>query len=81
MKLNEGHFSIETVIIHFWINFKGAIHKGRLHIRGGGVQVKVDKCGQGERGWIAKCGHPLGKKNIFTIFANFTQMIWQHVCI
>ena len=42
---------------------------------GGGGQAKVDKCGQGEGGWgwLAKCGHPLGKKIIATIFVKFTQ--------
>ena len=37
----------------------------------------MDKCGQGEgggEGWLAKCGRPLGKKIIATIF-KFTQVI------
>ena len=29
---------------------------------GGGGQAKVDKCGQGDGWWLAKCGRPLGKK-------------------
>ena len=41
--------------------------------RGGG-QAKVDRRGQGEGGWLAKCGHPLGKKIIATIFVRFTQI-------
>ena len=32
-------------------------------------------------GWLAKCGRPLGKKVIATIFAKFTQIIWQYVCL
>ena len=61
--------------LHF--DSKGAIHKGCLHIRGGGRgggQAKVDRRGQGEWGWLAKCGHPLGKKIIATIFVRFTQI-------
>ena len=39
-----------------------------------GGQTKVDRRGQGEGGWLAKCGRPLGKKNIATIFVRFTQI-------
>ena len=46
-----------------------------------GGQAKVDKCGQGKMGWLAKCGRALGKKVIATIFVKFTQMIWQYICI
>ena len=45
---------------------------------GRGGQAKVDKCGQGEEGWLGKCGSPLGKKIIATIFVKFTQIIWQY---
>ena len=51
---------------------------------GGGGEGGSDKSGQmqtGERGWLAKCGRPLGKKIIATIFVKFTQIIWQYVCI
>ena len=55
------------------------------HSSGEDGQTKVGKCGQGEgqgeRGWLAKCGSPLGKKIIATIFVEFTQIIWQYVCI
>ena len=63
-----------------WISL-GAIHKGCLHVRGEGGQTKVDKCGQEERGWLAKCGRPLGKEIIATVFVKFTQIIWQYVYI
>ena len=43
-----------------------------------GGQAKVEKCGQGEGEWLAKCGHPLGEKNIAIIFIKFTQIIWQY---
>ena len=52
-----------------------------VHTLGGGGQEKVDKCGQGEGGWLAKCGHPLGKKIIAAISVKFTQIIWQYVRI
>ena len=48
---------------------------------GEGVQANVDKCGLGEGGWLAKCGRPLGKKNIATIFVKFTQIFWQYVSV
>ena len=51
---------------------------------GGGQKGGSDKSGQmqtGERGWLAKCGRPLGQKIIATIFIKFTQIIWQYVCI
>ena len=41
----------------------GTIHKGCLLIRGEeGGQAKVSKCGQGDSGWLAKCGRMLRKK-------------------
>ena len=61
----------------------GAIHKGCPHIRER-EREGADKSGQikkGEEGWLAKCGRPLGKKIIATIFVKFTQIIWQYVCI
>ena len=64
--------------------FYGAIHKECPHIRGGGGEggeAKLDKCRQGERGWLAKFGRPLGKKILATIFVKFTQKIWQYICI
>ena len=60
----------------------GAIHKGCPHIRGGrGVRQKWTNADRGRGEWLAKCGRPLGKKIIATIFVKFTQIIWQHVCI
>ena len=58
----------------------GAIHKGCPHIRGEGVRQKWTNADSGRR-WLAKCGRPLGKKNVATIFVKFTQIIWQYVCI
>ena len=61
----------------------GAIHKGCLHIKGGrGVRQKWTNTNRGMGGGeVAKCGRLLGKKIIATIFVEFTQIIWQYVCI
>ena len=61
----------------------GAIHKGCLHIRGGGaggVRQKWKNADRG-RGWLTKGGRLLGEKIIATIFVKFTQVIWQYGCI
>ena len=42
-----------SVQSRYRIFVKGAIHKGCPHIRGEGVQTKVDKYGQGEGEWLA----------------------------
>ena len=47
---------------------------------GEGVRQKWTNADRG-RGWLAKCGRPLGKKIIATIFVKLTQIIWQYVCI
>ena len=56
-----------------------------VHTLGGGEggrgEAKLDKCRQGERGWLAKFGRPLGKKIIGTIFVKFTLIICQYVHI
>ena len=59
----------------------GAIHKGCLHIRGGGGSGKSGKMLTGGGGWLAKGGRLLGQKIIATIFVKLTQLIWQYVCI
>ena len=61
-----------------------AIHKGCPHIRkggGGGGSGNSGKMRREGGGWLAKCGRPLGKKILTTIFVKFTQIIWQYVCI
>ena len=59
----------------------GAIHKGCLHIRGGGESDKSGKMLTGGGGWLTKGGRLLGQKIIATTFVKLTQIIWQYVCI
>ena len=47
---------------------------------GSGKSEQIPTEGGGEW-WLAKCGRLLGKKIIATIFVEFTQIIWQYVCI
>ena len=44
---------------------------------GGEDQAKVDKCGRGGA-WLAKCGCPLGKKIVATIFVKY---LVNHACV
>ena len=55
----------------------GAIYKGFPHIwgRGGGGSGKSGQMQTGGEGWLAKCGFPLGKKIMATIFVKFTQIL------
>ena len=59
-------------------NKNGAINKRFPHFRRGGGSGKSGEMRTGEGEWLAKCGHPLGEKNIATIFVKFTQIIWQY---
>ena len=59
-------------------NKNGAINKRFPHIRRGGGSGKSGEMRTWEGEWLAKCGHPLGEKNIATIFVKFTQIIWQY---
>ena len=57
----------------------GVIHKGCPHIRvggggGRGVRQKWINAGTVGGGWLAKCGRPLGKKIMATIFVRFTHI-------
>ena len=42
---------------------------------GGGGSGKSGQIRTGGGGWLAKCGRPLGKKNIATIFVKFWAII------
>ena len=48
---------------------------------GGRAVRKIGQMRTGGGGWLAKCGRPLGKKIIATIFVKFTQIFWQYVCV
>ena len=53
-----------------------------VHTLGGRGSGKSGQMRTREGGrWLAKCGRPLEKKIIATIFVKFTQIIWQYVCI
>ena len=57
---------------------KGSIHKGCPHIRGGGRSGKSGQIRMEGGGWLPKCGRPLGKKIIATIFVKY---LANHVCV
>ena len=72
----------DEVLEPLWQWEIGASHKRRLHIRrAGGGSGKSGHMRTGEGGWLAKCGRPLRKKIMATVFVKLTQIIWQHVCI
>ena len=73
-------FDIETIQLIFNLN-QFTVFPRMAGPKGG--RVGSDKSGQmrtGGGGWLAKCGRPLGKKIIATIFVKLTQIIWQYVC-
>ena len=79
--LNMSHGKVSDFVSFPLLMFTlGAIHKGCPHIRGGGGQAKVEKCGQGE-GVVSQMWTSAWKKKVATIFVKFTQIIWQYVCI
>ena len=77
------HMRGKRLMSEIWFNWEilflinrnyGVIHKGYPHIMWGrGVRQKGTNVDRGRgRGWLAKCGRPLGKKIIATIFVKFT---------